>query len=198
MGNRRNFGSLHLEKVQSKPALASWAAHAFLFADWSDQEHIRAFRAMIEIEIFAGALVQDRRSERPERFAELDFEIHDRLHRLAAGIADDASTAERAGAEFHPSLEQADDFLCADQIRHAFLDHAVVVAMIGGADAIQICVDLPVCEPRAEARTLLRVSRIDDAPIFEQLMPYEQCGAQRSACVTGGGLNPQSVERALA
>ena len=55
--------------------------------------------------------------ERPERFAELDLQVHHRLHLRRARVADDGPAAERAGAELHASLQQPDDFLLGEQRR---------------------------------------------------------------------------------
>ena len=75
--------------------------------DVGDQQHVRA--VAVELEPFGDVLAQHRRRERPERFAELDLEVHHRLHLRRPGIADDRAAAERARAELHPALQQADD-----------------------------------------------------------------------------------------
>ncbi len=54
-------------------------------------------------------LAQHARREGTEALAELDLQVHHRLHLRRARVAEDAAAAERARAELHPALEPADD-----------------------------------------------------------------------------------------
>src|SRR5687767_3989744 len=75
--------------------------------DRRDQQHVR--RVAVELEEVRDALPQHARREGPEAFAELDLDVHLRLHARAARIAKDAAGAERARAELHATIEPADD-----------------------------------------------------------------------------------------
>ncbi len=64
-------------------------------------------------------LAQHRRGERPKAFAELDFQIHGRLHLGVARVAEDAASAQRPRAEFHAAAEPADDLAVGEQVHGA-------------------------------------------------------------------------------
>src|SRR3712207_7098936 len=65
------------------------------------------------------------RRERPERLAVLDLQVHRRLHRGRAGVADDRAVAERARAELHPAREQTDRKSTRLNSSHANISYAV-------------------------------------------------------------------------
>ena len=74
-------------------------SHRYLMTppDGRDEEHIR--RVHIHLEPIADALSEDARSERSKAFAELDFDVHLRLHARAARVTEDATRPERTGPE---------------------------------------------------------------------------------------------------
>ena len=78
-----------------------------------DQQHVGA--VAVELEPLVDVLAQHRRRERPERLAELDLQVHHRLHLRRPRVADDRAAAERARAELHPALKQADDLFLRHQ-----------------------------------------------------------------------------------
>ena len=63
-------------------------------------------------------LPQHARREGPEALAELDLDVHLRLHARAARVAEDAARSECARPEFHPAVEPADDLLVGKELRH--------------------------------------------------------------------------------
>ena len=73
-------------------------------------------RVGVELEVVGALLAQDARRERAERLAELDLQVHRRLHRRRARVAEDAARAERARAELHAPLEPADDAAVGEQL----------------------------------------------------------------------------------
>jgi len=59
-----------------------------------------------------------------ERFAKLDFPIHDRLHAFAPHVAQDA---ECPGTEFHPALHPTHDLLLGDLLCYKLTERIVAV-----------------------------------------------------------------------
>ena len=74
-----------------------------------DQQHVRT--VAVELEPVGDVLAQHRRRERPERFAELDLQVHHRLHLRRPRVAEDRPSPERARPELHAALQQPDDLL---------------------------------------------------------------------------------------
>ena len=71
------------------------------------------------------AVGEDGWCERAKAFAKLDAQIERALHARRPGIAEDRARAQRARAEFHPSLEPADRLL-----RNQRLDRSVNQSLI--------------------------------------------------------------------
>ena len=97
------------------------------------------------------------RGERPEALAELDLQVHRRLHRRRARVAEDAAGAERARAELHPALEPADDLAVGQQlgdVRRAARPRRRTRWYVR-ADAVEERGDLVRREARAEEAALL-------------------------------------------
>ncbi len=67
------------------------------------------------LEPLRNVFAQDGRREGPERLAELDLQVHDRLHLRRARVAQDAAPPEGARPELHPPLQQADDLLFGEK-----------------------------------------------------------------------------------
>ena len=147
-----------------------------------------------------GALLQDGRGERAEALAELDLEVHRRLHRRRPGVAQDAPGAQGPRAELHPALEPADDLAVGQQAGDVLEQLGLVVANRWPR---------PPCPARNRAISsvlkrgprklpLLGVAAVGVARLLQELMPDEQGRAQRAAGVAGRGLDPEVVERPLA
>src|SRR5206468_7741405 len=64
---------------------------------------------LAEVEALRGLLGQHRRREGTERLAELDLDVDDVLHVLAARVGDDRAVPERARAPLEASVVPADD-----------------------------------------------------------------------------------------
>src|SRR5712692_8710535 len=71
--------------------------------------HQHGRRRMCLLEIISDMFFENRRRERPERFAFFDARVKDVLHFGAAWIDDDRSIAERSRAEFHTPLKPTDN-----------------------------------------------------------------------------------------
>ena len=117
---------------RSSPLISGETCTAQFFFDRRDQQHVRRFG--VQFKIIRHALAADNRRKRPERFAELHFQIHHRLHFGRTRVAENRAVAERARAEFHPALKPADDFFrfqkfdgeIQQRIRFQFLKNGVV------------------------------------------------------------------------
>ena len=163
------------------------------------EQHVRAFLARTHVEILVGTVLQNRRRKRPKRLAELDLQVHHRLHLRAPRVADDAARSERARTELHATLKPADDLLPRDQVGHGLAERLVRVEFtIDGPDAVEERADLRVDRARAQQRPVLRVARTRHARLVEQLMPDEQRDAQRPPGIAGRRLNPDVLKRAFA
>src|SRR5207253_2850561 len=104
-GNRR---ARHVEPLQAKKSLLFVRNRvAQLFPNRRSEQHVRS--RPIDVEVIGNALAKDCGSERPERLAKFDFQIHPCLHLSIAGIAKNRSTAESSRAKFHSAAEPADD-----------------------------------------------------------------------------------------
>ncbi len=99
-----------------------------------DQQHVRA--VAVELEPFADVLAQHGRRERTERLAELDLQVHHRLHLGRPRVAKNRAAAERARSELHAALHQADDLFARQARRHLVgqlraIDPSSHVAVVG-------------------------------------------------------------------
>ena len=89
------------------------ARQPFLRTDVRDEEHVGAVFARPHLEVFVDVFAQNRWCEGPERLAKLDLEIHDRLHRRASRITEDAGAPAEAAreAKFHAPFEPPNNIL---------------------------------------------------------------------------------------
>ena len=62
------------------------------------------------VEPVAAVLGEDQRGEGAERFAEFYGQVEARLHAGLAGVGEDGTGAEGAGAQFHAAADPGDDF----------------------------------------------------------------------------------------
>src|SRR5262249_15988994 len=115
MGDRWNHTAREFELIDSlKRRCAGVSWQSLVVANVRDQEHVRAVFTGPHCEVFVDALSEDRGCEGPERLAELDLKVHDRLHLWAARVAEDRPCAECAWAELHAALEPPDDLLVSE------------------------------------------------------------------------------------
>ena len=184
--------------------------------DVRDQEHVGAVG--VELEPLGDVLAEHGRGERPERFPELDLQVHHRLHRRRSRVTDDRAAAKGPRPEFHPALEQADDLFVGEQGRDqlgelgrrelrcdnpAFVEEAldlvgrVARSEIRAAHAVgewRRCTGLAPCR-----RPLPGARRLGAHPrLIEMAVPDVQRHADGSTCVAGGRLDPDLVEDLLA
>src|SRR5205085_11998685 len=166
-----------------------------------DQEHVR--RVAIHLEVIRDALAQDRRRERAERFAELDLQVHLRLHLWRARVAEDGARTERTRAKLHAPLKPTDDLLLREQSRDVLGQFVMFESAISCARRVEISANLFVRKIRAEVRAahavcmpaldLLYVARV-----AEILIPSRKTSAQRAACIARRRLNPNILKRPFA
>ena len=97
-------------------------------ADRGDQQHVGAVFVGTHLEIAIDVLPQHERREGPKRLAELDLQVHHRLHRLAAGVAEDAPRRQRPGPNSIRPWNQPTTFSWA--INEATVVHQVL--LVGG------------------------------------------------------------------
>src|SRR5437868_9601243 len=107
MSDRRDIRAHDVELIDAPQALLLPSHRDLPFRfHGRDQQHVR--RVAVHLEVLMHSLPEHTRREWPEAFAELDLEVHLRLHARAAWIADDAPIPKRARAELHPPIEPAD------------------------------------------------------------------------------------------
>jgi hypothetical protein len=142
-----------------------------------------------------GVLFEHDGGEGAEALAELGGQVQVRLHARTAGIGQDRTAAERAGAELHASLEDADDLFLAQGLG----EHAVAVGsghfLVGEAVGVEELLDLARREagPEQGAGHLV-VLVVGLARLVLDLVPDVEGGAERAAGVARGGLDPDVVE----
>ena len=166
-----------------------------------DQEHVRALLARLQVEPLGGALAEHGRGERPEALAELDLEVHRRLHGRRARVAQDAARAQGPRAELHPALEPADDLAVGQQAGDVVEQLGLVVeppARTAPCAARDRSTSSVVKLGPEEAPLLGSRGRSGRAGLVQELVPDEQRRAQRAAGIAGGRLDPDVVEVALA
>src|SRR5262249_22025879 len=150
-------------------------------------------------EVLAAVLFQHRRRERPEPLAELGLAVDARLHRGIAGVTEDRSAAERAGAELHAPLEPAHDLSPGEESGDRLAQRRrILQVIVRRAHAVEELLDLRIGILGPEQRALLGIPRVHDARAVEELVPDEQRDAERAARVARGRLYPHVVERSLA
>ena len=145
-----------------------------------------------------GGFRQYGRCERPERFAELYLQIHHRLHSWAAGIAQDRATSQRAGAEFHSSMEPSDHLFFGEQSDCPFEQLRRLEPLIHGPDFIEVVLNLAIGDARSQIAPLHEVGAVRSAGAIQVLVPCGERGAHCAAGIAGRRLDPQALEGALA
>ncbi len=162
-----------------------------------DQQHVR--RGPVQLEIPAHIFLQHARGEGPEGFTELDAQVHGRLHRLAAGVADDAARPQRPRAELHPPVEPA-HHLAADHRLSGGLQQLAFVGnkLVADASPIQEPANVLVAERRPQPGAAHRVGAVGGARAVQQLVLDEQGRPKRPAGIARRGLNEDLVEDARA
>jgi len=120
------------------------------FQDVVNEQHVG--RRVAEIEIRADHVFQDRGGKGPEGFPELDLDIHDPLHFLGAGIANNAPVPEGAGAIFHSPMVEAYDLFGIQQSGNFRRDFVCGQLNVAYPFFVQEFADLPVGKdgPRKE------------------------------------------------
>jgi hypothetical protein len=154
--------------------------------------------ALGHIKVLVGVLAQDRGGEGPEPLAELNLDVHHRLHLGVARVAEYAARAQGAGAELHAPLEPADNLAVRQRLCHPLAQGVLVTDVrVGRLDAVEVVLDLLVGVLGAHERRPLAVTGPGHARLVEQLVPDEQGRALGAAGVAGGRLNPDVLERPL-
>ena len=171
---------------------------AAIFPDRRHQQHVGALA--VDLEVVRHVVVHHRRGKGSERLAELDLQVHDRLHLLGARIADDAARAKGPGTELHASLKPADDVLVGDQLGDA-------LGKLSSSSRRWYLAPKPSSTRRIWAslkpgpivRALLGPPRRGGPrPLLEVHVPGHQRRSQSTSGVARGGLDPQVLERTLA
>src|ERR1041384_362871 len=80
------------------------------------EEHVRA--RPVELEILCHLLFEDHRRERAEAFTKFYLQVHSLPVLRIPCVGEDASAAERAGAELHPPLEPSYHVLPGEDTAH--------------------------------------------------------------------------------
>ena len=147
----RNRRSRHVQLVDAPQVLRVLAdGQAPRGLHVGDKKHVGA--VFIDLDPLGDVFACDRRRERPERLAELDFQVHHRLHLRRARVAENRSTAECPGTELHASLHEADDFLVGHQRRDTLSQCRAVETAGCVAVLVEELLHLVVRGPRTEVR----------------------------------------------
>ena len=163
-----------------------------------DQQHVRTLLPWPHRKVRIDIFLQHRRCERPERLAELDLQVHHRLHPRAAGIAQNAPRAQRPWPELHPPLKPAHHLLLRQQSGHEIAQRFIIRQLaIHGSRPIQERADFCIRKSRSEKRPVLAVTLARLPRLIQKLMPNERRHAERPARVARRRLNPQFLERSL-
>src|SRR5258708_37494268 len=145
------------------------------------------------LEILSDIFFQDRRRERPERFALFDARVEHLLHFGAARIDYDRSIAERARPEFHPPLKPTDNQALSYVARRAPGHVLIGQSFVWQADAIKFCANLCLAKLRSGVRGL----HYFDARLPKQLMPDLITNSQRGAAVACRRLHKHASKRSV-
>src|SRR3954463_15889115 len=144
-------------------------------------------------------LAKNDRSEWPETFAELDFEIDDGLHLLGARVSENTARTQRARAELGAPVEPTDDFALRQEARDLIEEGLLtLVAVIRSLFRVEHARDVFGGVRRPEVTCLLRIRWLGRSRFVQQLMPHEHRRAKRAAGVSSCGLNPDVLEGTLA
>ena len=197
-GRDRASGNLELVDPEEVGGIVLEANPA-VGRDGGDDQHVRAVRTSGHVEIVVGPLGEDGGGKGAERLAELDLEVHRRLHLGVARVAQQTPRAKRAGAKLHPTLEPADDLavgqMLGDRIAQGFV---VLKSLERGVDRSEEPLDLGVGVTRAKEGAGLTVGLGRGPGIFEKLMVDQESHAERPAGIPSGWLDPEPLERAFA
>ena len=113
--NRRNIRTRDVQPIDSPELFPGGSVRELPFlAHRGHYQHVG--RLGVELKVVANPFQQDTRSKRSESLAELDFQVHLRLHPGAAWISENASRAERSWPELHPSIEPAHNLFCCQEL----------------------------------------------------------------------------------
>src|SRR5262249_59985969 len=91
------------------------------------KEHVWALLPGLHVEPFVAIFRQHTRGERPETLAELDLQVHGRLHLWRTRVAEDAARPEGSRTELHPAVQPADHL----PIRQKFGDVLDQLRLVG-------------------------------------------------------------------
>src|SRR2546428_7933586 len=119
-------------------------------------------------------LAQHAGSEGPETLAELDLQVHGRLHLRRARVADDAAGAKGTGTELGATVEPANDFLFGHRFGD-MLEQVVLAAeaAIDGPRLAQKGFDLGYGILWTQQAAFLRIGNGGRARLPEKLIPNE-------------------------
>ena len=165
------------------------------------QQHVGAVLVAAEVEVVVHPLREHRRREGPERLAELDLQVHHRLHLRGCGRrrgccgcpAPAGRTPCAPAASRPPSRWPISSATCSHRASSSSKRRYVAplasrnarISLVREARARGAMPRWPSREPR-------------HALVAQQLVPDEQRRAERAAGVAGGRLDPDVLERPLA
>src|SRR5262249_55758853 len=108
-----------------------------------------------------------------------------------ARIAENAARSQRAGAKLHAPLKPADHLLVGQQFRDVSEQIGLTLeALVRRFHFVQELLDFRRGKPRTEKASLLGVAGGWPPRPVQELMPDEECSAQRAAGITCGRLDP--------
>ena len=101
--------SSELESVEAGPAAGPILWQALLVAHRCHEQHVGALLTGVHLEPLIDTFSKHRRREGSERLAELDLQVHHRLHLLASRVTQNAPRAQRSRSKLHATLKPPDD-----------------------------------------------------------------------------------------
>src|SRR4030095_14471221 len=197
MGHGRYFGACDLEQIYS-PELRLLVSQleAKRLVDRRDKQHIGAFSA--HLEVVCDSLSYHRWCKRPERFPVFDFEVHYRLHLVAARVTDYAAASQCPRTELHPSLKPADNLLFDQLFGYSLEELLVGQSQIGCLPLLQEAFDLLIGEFRTEEGPFHGVYVwASDSGGVEIAMGCCHRDTESATGIAGSWLNPYILERPL-
>jgi hypothetical protein len=167
--------------------------------DRRDEQHVGAVLAGPHLEVVVDVLAEHDRREGPERLAELDLQVHRRLHLARARVADDAERAPSARARTPRSLKPPTTCsLAISSATCSISSSSFSCEVVDGVDRVEERADLGIRVARTEQRAVLGVVGLRAARLVEELVPGEERRAERSARVARRRLDPDLLEGPLA
>src|SRR5262249_13642367 len=149
------------------------------------EQHVRALMPGVDVEPLGRLLPEHDRRERPKALAELDLHVERGLHAWRARIAENGPCPQRARSKLHPPLEPTDHLLLGQELGDMLHQAALIFeALMRSLDASQKPLDFFARKPWAQEATFLCVA--GTTRIAEQLVPNEQCCAERATGVSRG------------